>query len=130
MDLTIIEIIIKIIGIIVGIIVAYIEIRTHPEVFKKLKQKLKNLFKAPLLPLGKFVKYAIFLLIVGSFMYISIMQGQQSTFDAPIYNTIGLWGLCFLISIAIILTIEQDTEKGDKELPNIVHTLAHRRSRG
>ena len=47
-------------------------------------------------------------------MYISIKSQQSIPFNPQIYNTIGFWGLCFLISIAIILTKEQDIEKGDK----------------
>ena len=77
-------------------------------------QELKNSFETTLPTPVEFAKYTIFFLIIGSF-YISIKQSQQSvSFNPQIYYTIMFWGLCFIISIAIILTKEQDIEKGDK----------------
>ena len=114
MDIVFILSIIAIIIAILGIIVTFYVWTHSPDEFKKAIQKLESLFKTPLPPLGKFVKYSIFFLIIGSFMYISIKSQQAIPFNPQIYNTIGFWGLCFLISIAIILTIEQNIENGDR----------------
>jgi len=113
MDIAIILTIFAIVVTILSIMVT-LYVWTHsPDEFKKGMQKLKSLFKAPSL-LGKFVKYSIFFLIIGAFIYVSIIQAHKVDFNPQIYNVIGFWGLCFIISIAMILTVEQDKEKGDK----------------
>lgn len=79
---------------------------------KKKMRELKSSFETTLPTPVESVKYTLLFLIIGSFMYGSIKQPVP--FNPQIYYTIMFWGLCFIISIAIILTKEQDIEKGDK----------------
>ena len=108
-----VKIIIESVGILVGLILIWI----HWEEIKKKKiiQKLRDFFETSPTSIGKFFKYTLCFLVVGSFMYIFIIQAHKVEFTPQIYKILGFCSTCF-VAIAMMLAKEGNREIGNKEL--------------
>lgn len=101
----------------VGIVVGLILILIHwEEIKKKINiQKLRFFFETSPTSIGKFFKYIIYFLVVGSVMYIFIIQAHKVEFTPQIYKILGFCSTCF-VAIAMMLAKEGNREIGNKEL--------------
>ena len=108
-----VKIIIESVGILVGLILIWI----HWEEIKKKKniQKLRDFFETSPTSIGKIFKSIIYFLVVGSFMYIFIIQAHKVEFTPEIYKILGFCSTCF-VAIAMMLAKEGNREIGNKEL--------------
>ena len=97
---------IEIVGCIIGLILIAIHIES---IIKKIEGV------APL-SLFQITKYALLFLLIGLFVCSSLVLILKEDFNLHTFETVAHYNLFHLISVALVLTVEGNREKGDKEL--------------